>query len=180
MRVLMKSLIARLLFYPTLLWNLLMHRLVPARHWWNQIDEHVVLGALPFQHLIPKLKQLGVRGVVNMCGEWRGPIKKYELYDIVQLHLPIADFTAPTLSDIHRGISFIRTNVGSGNVVYLHCKAGRGRSATLALCWLMKSKNMTPEEAQAHILRKRPHVDRALYERPVVRQYQKELGIKNC
>ena len=42
--------------------------------------------------------------------------------------------------------------------VYVHCKAGRTRSATLVACYLIKKYNLTPEEAVAYIVSRRAQV----------------------
>jgi atypical dual specificity phosphatase len=39
------------------------------------------------------------------------------------------------------------------------------------ICWLVKHKGMSPEQAQAHLLACRPHVNPRLLSRPVVREY---------
>lgn len=39
---------ARVSFYPTLLYNVLMEK-ATARNWYDRIDENVILGALPFR-----------------------------------------------------------------------------------------------------------------------------------
>lgn len=41
---------ARLSFYPTLFYNVVMEK-VSARRWYDRIDETVLLGALPFQNM---------------------------------------------------------------------------------------------------------------------------------
>ena len=46
-------------------------------------------------------------------------------------------------------------NVGT---VYVHCKAGRTRSATLVGCYLMMKNGWSPEQAVEHIRNCRPHV----------------------
>jgi len=40
--------ISRAIFYPTLLYNVAMERLA-GRHWFDRIDDTVVLGALPLR-----------------------------------------------------------------------------------------------------------------------------------
>jgi len=40
----------------------------------------------------------------------------------------------------------------------VHCKAGRGRSTTVVLCYLVKYKGMTPGEALAMVRGKRPQI----------------------
>lgn len=39
---------ARVSFYPTLLYNVLMEK-ATSRNWYDRIDENVILGALPFR-----------------------------------------------------------------------------------------------------------------------------------
>eukprot|EP00267_Zea_mays_P035433 XP_008671229.2 uncharacterized protein LOC103648558 [Zea mays] len=45
-----------------------------------------------------------------------------------------------------------------GGTTYVHCKAGRGRSTTIVLCYLIKYRNMTPEAALDHVRSIRPRV----------------------
>jgi atypical dual specificity phosphatase len=67
--------------------------------------------------------------------------------------------------------------VSSGKKVYVHCKAGRARSATVVLCWLVHSRRMTPEEAQRLLLKVRPHVNARIYQRGVVLEYLGRAGL---
>lgn len=41
---------ARVTFYPTLLYNILMEK-ITSRNWYDRIDETVILGALPFRSM---------------------------------------------------------------------------------------------------------------------------------
>lgn len=41
---------ARLTFYPTLLYNVLMEK-ISSRNWYDRIDDNVILGALPFRSM---------------------------------------------------------------------------------------------------------------------------------
>jgi atypical dual specificity phosphatase len=167
----MRQLVIRLLFVPSLLYNMLLARLLPSRRWWDQVDDHILLGALPLPWLVDDMAAAGVRAVVNTCAEYRGPTARYARHGIEQLHTPTLDFTPPTLSDIEQAVDFVEAHRARGQTVYIHCKAGRGRSATVALCWLMAHRGMTPEQAQCHLESVRPHVNRSLFERDVVRQF---------
>lgn len=44
-------------------------------------------------------------------------------------------------------------------IVYLHCKAGRSRSATIAIAYLMKHNNWSMEEAKEYVKSKRPEIN---------------------
>lgn len=50
---------ARVTFYPTLVYNVLMEKLTP-RQWYNRIDDTVILGALPFPHIAQEVSRLMV------------------------------------------------------------------------------------------------------------------------
>ena len=51
---LLGKMLARVSFFPTLAYNVLMER-VTARNWWDRIDKQVVLGAIPFKGEAEKL-----------------------------------------------------------------------------------------------------------------------------
>ncbi len=167
----MKHLLVRALFIPSLVYNLLMERLVAERRWWDAIDEHVLLGALPLPWLVGDMANAGVRAVVNTCVEYGGPVAGYQRHGIEQLRTPTLDFTPPRLEDIERAVTFVEDHRQHGRTVYIHCKAGRGRSATVALCWLVAHRGLTPEQAQAHLEAARPHVDKQLWRRQVVQRF---------
>lgn len=172
----MRPFLARALFAPTFAWNYLLGRVLHKRHWWDQVDPCVILGALPLKRDVPKLAKLDVRGVINMCQEYAGPTTAYQKYQIEQLWLPTVDFNPPSLDSVSRGVEFLHQKTSKSQRVYVHCKAGRARSATIVICWLVKHKGMSPEQAQAHLLACRPHVNPRLLSRPVVREY---LGLPN-
>lgn len=167
----MRWLIARLIYVPTLLWNILLGRLLKLRAWWTEIDPHLIVGAMPFAVDVPAMKEAGVTAVVNTCQEYAGPISEYEKVGIKQLRVKTIDFTHPTLDNVERAVDFMNEQVAQGGKVYVHCKAGRARSATVALCWLIDAKGMTPEQGQRLLLEKRPHVNSRLPQREVVKAF---------
>ncbi|MFM8571484.1 MAG: dual specificity protein phosphatase family protein [Pirellula sp.] len=173
----MRPILARALFLPTFAWNFLLARVLHRRHWWDHVDPLVILGALPLERDVPKLAQLQVRGVVNMCEEYPGPTVSYQKHNIQQLWLPTVDFNHPSLESVMKGVEFLEQKTSRNECVYVHCKAGRARSATIVICWLVKYRGMTPQQAQAHLLKCRPHVNSHLLERPVVREF---LGLGNA
>jgi len=133
------------------------------------------VGAFPFRRDVAGLAAAGVQAVVNTCEEYGGPTTEYQKYGIEQFHMPTIDFTHPAYDDVCRAIEFIEEKVEDKKTVYIHCKAGRGRSATVAICWLMKHFGLTADEAQFVMLEKRPHVNAKLTERPVVQRYESSL-----
>ncbi|GJJ68068.1 hypothetical protein EMPS_00414 [Entomortierella parvispora] len=62
-----------------------------------------------------------------------------------------------------------------GGTVYLHCKAGRGRSATVALCWLVYAYKVTRIEAQVILFKARGQVDKSVHSHPEVVAFEKQV-----
>ncbi|MBB3207614.1 atypical dual specificity phosphatase [Rhodopirellula rubra] len=162
-------------FYPTLAWNMMLGRVLKIRNWWDFIDDHVIVGARPFARDVNALAAIGVRAVVNTCEEYGGPVEEYGRHGIVQLHIPTVDFTHPTIENVRQGVEFVQEHVSQGKIVYIHCKAGRARSATVAICWLIQYRQMSAADAQALLLSKRPHINPRLTERAVVNEFIAEL-----
>lgn len=169
--------LARLLFYPTYFWNFLINRVLRLRDWWNWIDDNVLLGARPETYDVKRLKELGITGVVNTCEEYCGPQEAYSATGIEQLYIPTTDFVPPSYENVVRGVEFIDKHIQNGGKVYIHCKAGRGRSATIAICYLI-ARGHTPESGQKLLLEKRPHVVKTLAQREVVQRFYKERSAK--
>ncbi|MEM7782846.1 MAG: phosphatidylglycerophosphatase and protein-tyrosine phosphatase 1 family protein [Planctomycetota bacterium] len=168
---------AQVIFYPTLGWNILLGRVLRVRNWWDSVDPFVIVGAMPFASDIEKLaSKESVGAVVNTCEEYEGPVKEYQKFGIDQFRMPTIDFTHPSFEDVCRAVEFVQQNVANEKTVYIHCKAGRARSATVAICWLMKYRGMSGQEAQQWLLQNRPHVNPRLTSRPVVQQFERELS----
>jgi atypical dual specificity phosphatase len=85
--------------------------------------------------------------------------------------VPTVDFTEMRLEDIEKGVEFVQRHLDQGGHVYIHCKAGRARSATIAVCWLVEAQGITPEEAQAKILLARPHANPHIFRRKNVQEF---------
>lgn len=156
------SLAARALFYPSLLINIARERLQEDWHWCDLIAENLMLGAIPFPSMLEtEFQQLGVKAVVTLNEEFEIFISpdQYAAAGIAHLHLPTIDFLfAPPLEDLHRGVDFISEHIERGELVYVHCKAGRGRSTSLVLCYLIKHRGMAPSAALEFVQARRPQV----------------------
>ncbi|XP_073999245.1 phosphatidylglycerophosphatase and protein-tyrosine phosphatase 1-like [Rhodnius prolixus] len=155
---------ARLSFYPTLLYNVLMEK-VTSRNWYDRIDETVILGALPFRSMTEQLiNEENVRGVVSMNEDYElymfsNTSAEWKSHNVEFLQLSTRDiFEAPCQNKLIQGVQFIKKFSESNASVYVHCKAGRTRSATLVGCYLMSKYGWTPEEAVDFMRKKRAHI----------------------
>ncbi|XP_071453688.1 phosphatidylglycerophosphatase and protein-tyrosine phosphatase 1 [Hetaerina americana] len=155
---------ARITFYPTLFYNVLMER-VTSRRWYDRIDETVVLGALPFAGMTNSLvKEENVKGVVSMNEDYELWLfsnngEDWKKHGVEFLQLSTTDiFETPCQEKLVKGVTFINKFRKIGGSVYVHCKAGRTRSATLVGCYLMMKNGWSPEQAVGFMEGCRPHI----------------------
>lgn len=168
-------------YWPSLLAGRLMYKLGLWRQW-DAIDEYVILGAIPVGGDLNRLRALGVTAIINLCEEFPGERQKLAALGMTQLHLPTLDYHCPSLDDINKALDFIRTHTGSGGKrpaaanpferIYIHCKAGRGRSAAVALCYLMASRGLTAADAAKLLKQLRPAVRRRIHEQGPIRAFE--------
>jgi len=164
----MAAAVSKFLFYPTL-------PITASKRigkWVTKIDDTLLLGGAPFAMLdYPrKLKEdYGVEGVINMCEEWKGPLKEYKKLGIEELYLPTTDHFEPSQEDLISALSFIKRYEAKGKSVYVHCRAGHGRSGAVAYAWLLcrgyPTSLANPESVNAN-LRKLRDVRKTLWKQP--------------
>jgi len=162
------SIVSRFLFYPTL--PITVSKRIGK--WVTPIDDTLVLGGAPFGLLgYPrKLRDdYGVYGVINMCKEWRGPTSQYQKLGMEELYLPTVDHFEPSEEDLLSALAFLQRHQAQNKKVYVHCRAGHGRSGAIAYAWLLlqgypKSLEQ-PEEVNAK-LRKLRDVRKGLWKQP--------------
>ncbi|XP_063145829.1 phosphatidylglycerophosphatase and protein-tyrosine phosphatase 1 [Candoia aspera] len=166
---------ARLFYYPTLLYTLVREQLPGSqRPWFSRIDRAVVLGALPLRGRCRQLvEEENIRGVLTMNEEYETRFlccspEEWEAMGVEQMRLSTVDLTGiPSLENLQKGVKFVLKHREHGNSVYVHCKAGRFRSATMVAAYLIQVHQWTPQEAIEVIAKIRPHI--------IVRRKQLEL-----
>lgn len=156
----------RLGFLPSLSYNLVLNKL-NIRPWYNRVDDRVIIGALPWISIKDELIETeNVRRVVSMnenfelrwLKRWVANSDTWTKSNIEFLQLQTQDiFETPSQDKLKLGVNFILSG-RDGHTVYVHCKAGRTRSATLVCCYLMKKNNWTPNQAYELLALKRPQL----------------------
>ncbi|KAH0889521.1 hypothetical protein HID58_051950 [Brassica napus] len=165
---------ARALFYPTLVYNVVRNKVEAEFHWWDRVAQFILLGAVPFQSDVPRLKELGVCGVITLNEPYETlvPSSLYKSYCIDHLVIATRDYCfAPSMEAICQAVDFIHRNASLGKTTYVHCKAGRGRSTTVVICYLVQHKHMTPEAAYDYVKSIRPRVKLATTQWKAVLEY---------
>ena len=82
------------------------------------------VGSLPLPSDVSYLKSKNVRGVINMCWEYNGPLKEYNNHKIQQIHLPTSDLTEPSVSDMLLAVQFVQKirEQYPHDRIFIHCK----------------------------------------------------------
>lgn len=164
----MDKLAARAFFIPSYFYNVTL-KSVGLRDWFNQIEEKIVLGALPSAGT---LKEVSEQFQVTDCltlnedhelGDFYGKSEDFTKYNIKVKRVVITDFVGvPSDEQINEGADYIHevvTDTDRSRCIYVHCKAGRSRSSMILGAYYMKYKNMTAEEAYKFMKEKRTCVD---------------------
>ncbi|KAF4744061.1 Phosphatidylglycerophosphatase and protein-tyrosine phosphatase 1, partial [Perkinsus olseni] len=165
------KIVSEVLFWPTFAWNYLLY-IRSNDDWYSTIAElptggKLLLGPAPvFASMRETLvEQAGVSVFVSTLDrDFAGP-------SVESRSFPMTDFVSPDLPTVEAAVDYIDEQLEAGKSVYVHCKAGKGRSGTIVICWLMKHFRMTPEDAQAYLAKARPQILKVLYKREVVREY---------
>ena len=103
---------------------------------------------------------------------------EWEKLGVNFLQLATTDiFEAPSVAKLQKGVDFINDIIEKDPEasVYVHCKAGRTRSATLVGCYLMAKNGFTPEEAVKLMKEKRPHILLHSKQWEALREFHKKM-----
>mmetsp|Transcript_5284 Transcript_5284/g.10078 ORF Transcript_5284/g.10078 Transcript_5284/m.10078 type:complete len:366 (+) Transcript_5284:120-1217(+) len=178
----LSSVVSKTLFWPTLPIT------VSKRlgKWSTQVDDTVIMGGAPIGWLnVPKKlhDKYGVRSVINLCEEYKGPTKQYQKLGIRELCLPTTDHFEPSVEDLKTAVEFIRQhheNKEDMGRVYVHCRAGHGRSAAVVYAWLMSKAedvdSLDMEKLNEDLCKLRD-VRKTLYQQPNVNEFRSWLKL---
>lgn len=110
-----------------------------------------------------------------MCEEYRGPSKEYSQLGMKELWLPTTDHFEPSLKDLNRAVQFIERHKQMGSKVYVHCRAGHGRSAAAVFAWLLSKDPTVDRKTLNEELCKLRNVRSTLWKQPNIIRYHSSL-----
>jgi len=150
----------RVWFWPTVLATRALASVCPScLRLRDEVAPGIWLGVAPvFLSDVYSLHKDGIRCVVNTCEEWREHEDLYKEKGIREVYLPTLDHHPPTTEECNQASGIMKETLDAGDKVYVHCKAGRGRSTTVVLYHLVQMSGERPEAVQAAIKKHRGHV----------------------
>ena len=103
---------------------------------WDEAVPGVLIGRTLSESEAVELVRRGVTAVLDLTAEFSEPAP---LRAITYRNIPILDLTAPTMPQLREAVEFIRDQTAAGGTVYVHCKVGYSRTATVVGAYLMAS-----------------------------------------
>jgi len=101
-------------------------------HW---VDAQLAVGgSWPIEAVELLARRERIRAIVDLRAEDCDDEGTLRRYGIELLHLPTTDGEAISLAMIDEGVSWVRERLDRGDRLLIHCQAGVGRSALLAMC----------------------------------------------
>ena len=91
------------------------------------------------------------------------------------LHLPVVDFTPPTLPQVQTFVDFVSDQRRQGRAVLVHCTAGIGRSGTMVACFLAHEDRLSGDDAIARARQQRPGSIETAEQENLVRAWAESL-----
>lgn len=166
--------------------------------WWNEIIDGIILGAIPLKNykhddILVNLDNVGY--VLTILDNFEietvtfvsQPVQPQDWIDknVSQKIINSSDFGPLKVQDIVDGVNFLETCVDrikqsrSNKKIYVHCKAGHGRSVTIVVAYLIKRHNMSARDAYNHVKKIRHTVNLNKYQFDSLAGFCEKMNIIN-
>lgn len=99
------------------------------------------------------VRENGIKAVLTLTEE---SLPEQWLNNIDYLHVPTVNGSSPDIEDIEKAVDFIDKNLKNKKSVMVHCAAGRGRTGTILVAYMMKFRGMNVKGATEEIRNLRP------------------------
>jgi atypical dual specificity phosphatase len=128
----------------------------------------------PLEQDVAYLDQEGIRVLVSLTDDPPdGTV--LESRGIDQEHIPVQDFTPPTLEQMIEFVGVVENSVAADKPVGVHCTAGLGRSGTMAAAYLV-AEGASAAEAIVTVRQLRPGSIETATQEDAVRRFEEHLA----
>jgi atypical dual specificity phosphatase len=130
-----------------------------ARLSYHRLSPTLLAGAMPFsREHVEALHSEGVTAVVNLCQEreyWDGErelvLDAYREHGIEEHHLPVIDGSTVPDAVLDEAV-----RLAGRSTLYVHCRGGRERSATVAVAVISRVEGLPVDHALEQAMQRRP------------------------
>ncbi|GAB6101527.1 dual specificity protein phosphatase family protein [Thermococcus atlanticus] len=121
------------------------------------LDEEVAFSRMPARSEMDEVAET-FDAIVVLVEEFELPysLNEWRKRGVEVFHSPIPDFSAPSLNQLLEILRWVEAKAGEGKRVLIHCMGGLGRSGTVAVAWVMYSKELPLREALRRVRSLRP------------------------
>jgi len=186
------------LWYEVSLSYIVLLKMMRIEQWYSKILDEVILGAIPLHNHAHEneLRTQGIGAVLSLVEDHEAmtsslfsePVLQveWEGQTIDYLRIPIQDLTEPSIDEIKIAVEYISRQAKRQKITYVHCKAGRGRSATVVICYLLKyhsnlihsfgEETIPVKQAIAFVRSKRPQIYLTASQEALIYKYYAQEG----
>ena len=129
---------------------------------------------LPLEEDLGFLESQGVKAMISLT-ERRLPDEVLARFGFASVHLPIPDFTAPSVAAIDVFVRQVDAWVGEGLTVMVHCGAGYGRTGTMLGAYLVW-QGLAAAEAIRRVREIRPLSIETKDQEMCIREFERHLS----
>lgn len=147
---------------------------MPERFSWV-LPNKLAVGSFPHTTTsVSKLRREGITAVLCLNEESEPPVPSEILHSFIWERVPIPDgFTGgvPSEEQFERALKVLNRWYRKGHVVYVHCLAGVGRSASVCSLYLAQEKGLSLENAIAQVRQQHRHAAPDRHQIKVMQSY---------
>jgi len=141
----------------------------------NWVTEQLAVGHAPMSYdELQSIREQGVDGIVNLCGEYADLHQIEKSYGFEVYYLPVEDDQAPALRELEKALDWLDESLYLGKKVLVHCTHGIGRTGTFVTSYLLR-RGFTLKLAKQKLKRTRAEFT-SFYQWWFLRKFGKKEG----